>query len=83
MRQLRLSNIFMGIMLFFVFITFAVMGFLLWTVLTFTNDIRERVDAIQTRTEESLDIKSDICSEPNLRNFIGDSSFCTDGNTAN
>lgn len=78
LRQLRISNIFMGIVLFMVFVMFAVLGFLVWTVVTFTNDVKTRIDSIQAQTESTLNIRDDICGDDRLGGVVQNSSFCND-----
>lgn len=75
LRQLKISNLFMGVVTFFILTTFLVMGFLVWTVVAFTNDVKNRVESIQTQTQETLDVRQQICNQSGISQFLS-SEFC-------
>lgn len=77
LRQLRISNIFMGIIALFILVMFAVTAFLVWTVVTFTNDIRNKVENIQTQTENTLDVRQQLCGQSGVSQLLSQ-GFCAE-----
>ena len=78
LRQLRINNIIMGAIAFSGVVVIGVMGFLVWTVVSFANDMRSRIDSIQDRTDNALDVKDDICGDNSLGNLLRNSDFCNE-----
>ena len=76
LRQLRISNIFMGIVLAMVLLVVGALAFLIWTVVTFTNDVRGRVESIQTQTQQTLDVRQQLCGDSTFDRLFGESNFC-------
>lgn len=69
-RQLRLLNIMVS---FFGIITLAglaLLGFALWQMIIFAQDIGNRVESFQTQTTEQFDVRSQACDDASLGAFL-------------
>ncbi len=73
-RQLRAIKVMLGFFTLMFIAMIAILGFIAWKVVTFTQDVNEKITNIQTTTEQKLDIKSDLCKGPNS-NVVTD-QFC-------
>jgi len=73
-RNLRGIKVMLGFLMFTIFGMLAILGFLAWTVLTFTQKIESKVTDIQNTTQQKLDIKSQLCTDANKNALT--SQFC-------
>ncbi|HEX8227286.1 MAG TPA: hypothetical protein VF572_05455 [Candidatus Saccharimonadales bacterium] len=70
-RQLRGIKIMLGIFFFMIIAMLAILGFLAYKVITFTQDVTSRINSIQDQTRQSLDLKSKVCDNKSLTQILG------------
>lgn len=73
-RQLRAIKVMMAVFMTIVLVSLAVLGYMVWTVVSFTRDVTEKVTNIQTSTTEALDFKSKVCDSDTIGSFLSDKS---------
>jgi hypothetical protein len=73
LRQLRLLNFwitFFGVLLL---VTMAVLGFLLFKVVTYVHHTTDQLTNLQQKTEQSLNVKSQLCNNSTISKALGNS----------
>ncbi len=71
-RQLKIMNIWISIFGTLILITLAVLGVLVYKVVTFVNDTNQKIDNITAQTQETLDFKSKFCESDSVGGFLRD-----------
>jgi cell division protein FtsL len=76
-KQLRAIKIMLGFFFFMLLAMLAILGFVTYKVITFTQDVTNRITNIQTQTRESLDLKTKVCDNKSLTGLLGSNNdFC-------
>lgn len=73
-RQLRAIKFMLGFFMLMVLGMIAILGFLAYNVVSFTQNVENKVTNIENKTEQKLDIKSQLCDEPNKNSITN--AFC-------
>lgn len=61
-RQLRTIKIIMSFFSLLIICMFLLLGFIAYKVVSFTRDAETKITNIQTKAEQSIDLKSQLCS---------------------
>jgi len=64
-RNLRGIKVMLGLFMLMILGMLAILGFLAWQVQAFTKSVESKVTNIQNTTQQKLDIKSQLCADPN------------------
>jgi hypothetical protein len=75
-RQLRFIQITLGFFGALILLTLAATGYMIYKVVTFTNNIENRITNFQTETRETLDIKKQLCESKTLTSFLDRTDYC-------
>ena len=73
LKNLKILNFFMGFLAIITVISILIFGAVLFILVNFLQDMTERVDKFQQQTEATLDLRSQICSDPSASRVLGDS----------
>lgn len=73
-RQVKILNIFMAFFGVLIVVSIAVIGFMLYQMITFTQDAAAEVREFQQQTSEQLDIRRQACESEQLGGFLKSSS---------
>jgi predicted PurR-regulated permease PerM len=73
-RQLRAIKIMLGFFSLFILAMLLILGFIAWKVVTFTQDVDNKITNIENTTQQKLDIKGQLCDGAS-QNTITD-QFC-------
>jgi predicted PurR-regulated permease PerM len=60
-RNLRAVKFMLSTLFLLFFAIIAVLGFIAYKVVTFTNDVNTKITNIENTTTEKLDVKSELC----------------------
>jgi hypothetical protein len=71
-RQLRIMNIWISIFGTLILVVLAVLGVMVYKVVTFVNDTNTKIDNITTQTKETLDFKQRFCETEGVGGFLRD-----------
>lgn len=69
-RQLKIMNIWISIFGTLILVTLAILGVLVYKMVSFVNDTNAKIDNITTQAQESLDFKSKFCDANNVGDFL-------------
>ncbi len=75
-RQLRAIKIMLGAFFVFFIAMLAILGFITYKVITFTQDVSSRITNLQNQTSETLDLKSKVCNNKSLSNLLDTNNIC-------
>jgi hypothetical protein len=76
-RQLKAIKYMLGFFFVLLIATLAVLGYVTYKVVTFTQDITTKINNFETKTTEQLDLRKQLCDSNTLRNFLQDKSeYC-------
>jgi hypothetical protein len=64
-RQLRAIKVMLGFFSLLMLGMLATLAFLAYSVVTFVNRAEDKITDIQNTTEQKLDIKAQLCDDPN------------------
>ncbi|HEX8182981.1 MAG TPA: hypothetical protein VF575_05275 [Candidatus Saccharimonadales bacterium] len=78
-RQLRAIKIMLGFFFVMILAMLAILGFITYKVVTFTQDITNKVTNIQDQTKQSLNLKSQVCENKSLTNLLGSNNSLCNG----
>jgi predicted PurR-regulated permease PerM len=62
-RQLRAIKIMLGFFFFMFIAMLAILGFIAYKVITFTQQVNNKINSIEQSTSQKLDIKSQLCED--------------------
>lgn len=71
-RQMKILNIWISIVGGLILVTIAICAFLLFKVVTFVQDTRDSVNNLQQKTEDSLNVKQQLCESDSIGSFFQD-----------
>ncbi|HYH75348.1 MAG TPA: hypothetical protein VD735_05305 [Candidatus Saccharimonadales bacterium] len=74
-RQLKILNTWLMLLTGVFVISMVIIGVLLFKVVTFVNDTRNRITDVQTKAEDSLNIQKKLCDDDGTA-FFQKSSLC-------
>lgn len=60
-RQLRGIKVMLGFFMILLLGMLAILGFIAWKVVTFTQSVNTKINNIEHTTQQKLDIKSQLC----------------------
>jgi predicted PurR-regulated permease PerM len=60
-RQLRGIKVMLGFFTLLMITTLVILGFIAWKVVTFTQNVNNKITNIEQSTQQKLDIKSQLC----------------------
>lgn len=69
-RQLKIMNFWISVYGALILVVLAVMGYMVYRVVTFVNDTNKKIDSITTQTKESLDFKSKVCNSDSIGELL-------------
>ncbi len=69
-RQLKIMNFWISIYGALILVVLAVMGYLVFRVVTFVNDTNKKIDNLTTQTKETLDFKSKVCKSDSIGELL-------------
>lgn len=76
-RQMKFLNFFMASFGILILASIAVIGFMLYQVITFTQNAASDVRDFQQQTTERLDVRQQACESDRLGDFLrGNSNVC-------
>lgn len=76
-RQLRAIKLMLGFFSLLLVAMLLILGFIAWKVVTFTQDVSNRITNIQEKTQQNLDLKEQICSNNSISGLLGQNNdFC-------
>ncbi len=76
-RQLRGIKIMLGFFFVMLIAMLAILGFIAYKVITFTQDVSTKITNLELKTSQSLDLKKQVCSNTSLTGLLGSSNdFC-------
>lgn len=73
-RQMKILNIWISIVGGLILVTIAICAFLLFKVVTFVQDTRDSVNNLQQKTEDSLNVKQQICDSNSIGSLFQERS---------
>ena len=73
-RQLRTIKLMLGFFFVLFVVVIAMLGYMTYKVITFTNDVTTKITNFQNQTTESLNVKKQICDNKTFRSFLDDKS---------
>lgn len=73
-RQMKFLNFFIGVFGVLIIGSIAVIGFLLFQVITFAQSAASDVRDFQQQTTESLDVRQQACEDETLGGFLRNNS---------
>jgi hypothetical protein len=73
-RQLRAIKSMLFFFSILMVVSLVILGFLAWKVLTFTNDVNNKIDSFQQTTEQNLNFKNQLCNDDTVGSFLKQSS---------
>ncbi|HSH17985.1 MAG TPA: hypothetical protein VK978_01240 [Candidatus Saccharimonadales bacterium] len=77
-RQLKILNIWITIVGGLILVSVIVIAILLFKVFTFVADTKNSVTSLQQKTEDSLNVKKQICENDSFGSFLNNKSeICT------
>ena len=71
-RQLHTIKWLLGFFFVLFIAMLAILGFMTYKVITFTHDINNRINSFESKTTQSLDLKSQLCSSKTLTSLLDD-----------
>jgi hypothetical protein len=78
-RQLKIMNFWISVYGALILVILAIMGYMVFKVVTFVNDTNKKIDSISQQTKESLDFKNKVCSSDSLGGLLQDrTQYCKD-----
>lgn len=69
-RQLKIMNFWISVYGALILVVLAVMGYMVYRMVTFVNDTNKKIDNITTQTKESLDFKSKVCNSDSIGELL-------------
>ena len=69
-RQLKILNIWLAIFGITMIVGFVVIGVLIFKIVTFMQDASDKINRLEQRTQDTLNIQNDLCSSDNLGSLI-------------
>jgi predicted PurR-regulated permease PerM len=60
-RQLRAIKVMLGFFSLLIIAMLLILGFIAWKVVTFTQDVNNKITNIEHTTQQKLDIKGELC----------------------
>lgn len=75
-RQIKILNAWVTIFGSLVLVGFLIMLFLIFKVVTYVHDTTQKLSNLQSQAQNSLNLKSQVCSNSSLANLLG-SSTCS------
>jgi cell division protein FtsL len=73
-RQLRAIKIMLGFFALTFLVMIAVLGFIAYKVITFTQQINNKITSFENKTTQNLDFKNKICENKSITSFLGSSN---------
>lgn len=73
-RQMKFLNLFMASFGILILASIAVIGFMLYQVITFTQNAANDVREFQQQTTEQLDVRQQACEDETLGSFLRNNS---------
>jgi hypothetical protein len=73
-RQLKILNIWISIVGTLILTSLIICIVLIYKVVTFVQHTADQVTSIQQKTENSLNVKSQLCDNNSIRSFLKDKS---------
>jgi uncharacterized membrane protein SpoIIM required for sporulation len=61
-RQLRAIKVMLGFFSLLIICMFILLGFIAYKVVSFTRDAETKITNIESKTQQTLDLKSQLCS---------------------
>lgn len=74
LRQVKILNFWISVVGVLVLVSLAICGFLLFKVVTFVQDTRDSVNNLQQRTEDTLNVRKQICESDSVGSLFQDRS---------
>jgi hypothetical protein len=75
LRQLKLLNFWITFFGVLFLVSMAILGILLFKVFTYVHHTTDQITNLQQKTEQSLNVKSQICGSSSVSKYLG-SSYC-------
>jgi hypothetical protein len=69
-RQLKIMNFWISVYGALILVVLAVMGYMVFKVVTFVNDTNKKIDNLTTQTKETLDFKSRVCNSDSIGELL-------------
>lgn len=71
---MKILNFWISVVGVLILVSIAICGFLLFKVVTFVEDTRNSVNNLQQKTEDSLNVKKQICDSDSIGSLFQDRS---------
>lgn len=76
-RQLRAIKLMLSFFFIMLLAMLAILGFVTYKVITFTQDVQSKIDSIEDKASRSLDFRGQVCDNKTLTGFLGrDNNIC-------
>lgn len=77
-RQMKLLNFWVTFFGVLFIAALAVAGFMLYKMVTFVHQTEQRLESIQTKTSQTLDVQNQVCGDATLKTFLShaSSNYC-------
>lgn len=73
-RQLRTIKFLLSFFFLMLLAMIAILGFIAYKVVTFTQDVQTKINNIETKTSQNIDLKGQLCSNASVKSLLGSSS---------
>lgn len=75
-RQLRFIQVTLAFFGVLILLTLAATGYIIYKVVTFTNNIENKITTLQDKATPNLDLKKQICESKTLTQYLNNSDYC-------
>jgi hypothetical protein len=65
-KQLKILNFWIRVFGILVLVTLAILGFLLYKIVTFVQDTQNKITDLQQKTTQTLDVQKRLCDNSNV-----------------
>ena len=69
-RQLKLLNFWITFFGVLFLVAFIIIGVLIYKVVTFTQDTADKINDLQTKTQQTLDVQKKICDSDTISSLL-------------
>ncbi len=70
-HQLRTIKLMLGFFFCMLLSLLGILGFIAYKVITFTHDISTKINSLESKTSQTLDLKTKICDNKSLVGLLG------------
>lgn len=75
-KQLKILNFWIRLFGVLVLITLAILGFMLYKIVTFVHDTEQKVSDLQQKTTQTLDVQRRLCNSRTGTTLLQNTDIC-------